>query len=174
VSRQRSVTTLLWLVIFVVPLLLQSGRADAITASGVDFTDPVAIDSTPATDLVLTTTEDVYVFVPNGLFADTVILEALEIIFAPGTTVDVNNLLLCTINCPLDSHDLSVDVLLRVLEPVGNLEVRASGSIVVSLDPIPEPSTALLLATGVVTLAGGRRRRFDQKAPRLQPSRDSA
>ena len=157
-SRQRSATTLLWLLLFVVPLLLLSGRGAASTAGGVDFTDPVVIDGAPSTDLVLTTTEDVYVFVPNGLFAGTVVLEALEIIFAPGTTVDVDSLLLCTSNCPLDSHDLSVDVLLRVLEPVGNLEVRASGSIVVSQNPIPEPSTALLLASGLAGLAVGRRR----------------
>ncbi|MDH3212917.1 MAG: PEP-CTERM sorting domain-containing protein [Myxococcales bacterium] len=125
---------------------------------GVEFTGLLVIDATPAADLVLTTTEDVYVFVPNGLAADTVLLNALEIIFAFGATVHVNELLLCTSDCPLASDDLSVDVLLRVPEPVGNLEVRAGGSIVVSPNPIPEPSTALLLATGVVALAVRRRR----------------
>ncbi|MDH3214020.1 MAG: PEP-CTERM sorting domain-containing protein [Myxococcales bacterium] len=49
-------------------------------------------------------------------------------------------------------------MLLRVLEPVGNLEVRVGGSIVVSPNPIPEPSTALLLASGLAALALGRRR----------------
>jgi MYXO-CTERM domain-containing protein len=157
-SRHRLITTLFALVFFPISGMSWSGRADAIMVEGVEFTDLLVIDAIPATDIVLTTTEDVYVFVPNGLVADTVVLNALEIIVASGATFDVNELLLCTSDCPLASYDLSSDVLLRVFEPVGNLEVQAGGSIVVSPNPIPGPSTALLLASGLAALAVGRRR----------------
>ncbi len=158
-SRHRLITTLFALVFFPISVLSSSGRADAIMVEGVEFTGLLVIDATPATNIVLTTTEDVYVFGPNGLFADTAVLDASAVILVDGTTIDLHAPLLCDGGCSLDSYDLSVDVLLRVLEPVGNLEVRAGGSIVVSPNPIPEPSTALLLASGLAALAVGRRRR---------------
>ncbi len=157
-SRHRLITTLFALVFFPISVLSSSGRADAIMVEGVEFTSFLVIDATPATNIVLTTTEDVYVFVPNGLFADTALLEASAVILVDGTTIDINDPLLCDGGCSLDSYELSIDVLLRVLEPVGNLEVQVGGSIVVSPNPIPEPSTVLLLASGLAALAVGRRR----------------
>ena len=44
----------------------------ATIIEGVEFTDLVSVDVPGGTNLLLTTSEDVYVFVPNGLFGDVV------------------------------------------------------------------------------------------------------
>jgi hypothetical protein len=141
-------------------LLLVPGVAGALPSSGVDFTSPLTIDATSGHDLTLSTTEDVYLFVPNGLFVDTVTLDAaLSVIIDAGVSIDFNAPLLCSGGCPSDAFDLAGDVVLNVLDPVGNLLVQTGGSIVVSVLPVPEPVSGLLVAGGLVLLGATRVRR---------------
>ena len=132
--------------------------AVAITISGVEFTDAAVIDAEAATHVLLTTTQDVYLFAPAGLFADTVTLEAsLSIIFGPPFSITTHPPGSCTRStCPTAIHDLDADVVLRVFDPLGDFSVTAGGSIVLSMLPIPEPSPALLVGVGLVALAGRR------------------
>jgi hypothetical protein len=126
--------------------------ASAITVNGVDFDSPLVIDIGPATHLEVTTTEDVYVYVPNGLFVDSLALTAFQAFFDADTTVDVNDPLLCASGCPLEFYDLTEDVLLRIFDPIGDFAITSSGTVIVSGAPIPEPASYLLVAAGLACL----------------------
>ena len=139
-------------------MLAGSRGASALSSSALDIEDPVVINTAPATDLTLATTGDVFVFVPNGLFTDNAVLNGgTAVIIEADTVVGQNNPLLCEFGCLLDSFDLDQDVVLNILDPIGNLSVQTPGSILVTPRPIPEPSTAPLVGAGLAVLAGGCR-----------------
>ena len=137
---------------------LTATPAMATIIEGVEFTDLVSVDVPAGTNLLLTTSEDVYVFVPNGLFADSIdlIVNLQIIIDAP---ISANTVSLCNdpIVCPMGEFDLQNDVLVTALDPVGSFRIEAGGSIILSTTPIPEPSTATLVVLGLFALASWRR-----------------
>ncbi len=141
-----------------VVLLLGATPAQATTIEGIEFTDLVLVDVPGGSNLLLTTSEDVYVFVPNGLFADGAELIAIDqiIIDAP---IDANTVSLCAdpLICATGAFDLQNDVLVTVLDPVGSFRIEAGGSIVLSTTPIPEPSTSVLVVLGLLSLGAWRR-----------------
>ena len=134
------------------PLLVAS-PTEATTISGVEFSSWTAIDAPGGVDLDLNTLGDLYVFVPNGLFFDQVTFEAeFAIVFQDGVSVNQNDPLICDVGCELQSFAEGGDVVLQMLDPMGSLTLSAQ-NIVVSSEPIPEPSTLSLLALGLSGLA---------------------
>ena len=137
---------------------LTATPAMATLIEGVEFTDLVSVDVPAGTNLLLTTSEDVYVFVPNGLFADSIDLIAnLQIII--DAPISANTVSLCNdpTVCPTGEFDLQNDVLVAALDPVGSFRIEAGGSIILSTTPIPEPSTSTLVVLGLFALATWRR-----------------
>jgi hypothetical protein len=149
--------------------LALASSASGTTIHGVDFTDLELVEVPASTNLTLTTSDDVYVYVPIGLVADEVFLNAaVSIIFDASADLTANHAAACTgPNCPDASFGLDRDVLLRVVEPLADLSVTAGGSIVVSALPIPEPSTAPLLGLGLLGIGSTScRRGWPHRIPR--------
>jgi hypothetical protein len=134
------------------PLLVAS-QTKATTISGVDFSNWTMIDVPGDVDLELSTLGNLYVFVPNGLFIDQLTLDAeFAIIFEQGVRVDLNDPLACDLGCEVRSYAEDRDIVLQMLAPMGSVTLSAQ-NIVVSIQPIPEPSTLCLLALGLSGLA---------------------
>lgn len=132
-------------------ILLGSSHAAAVTIQGIEFTDLLHIDVSAGTNLRLTTSEDVYVFAPNGVLADLVYIRADDQIIV-DLSIQANSVSLCAdpITCVTDAFDVANDALLTILDPVGNLEIQAGGSVILSSTPIPEPSALVLLGLGLL------------------------
>jgi hypothetical protein len=132
-------------------ILLGGSHAAAVTIWGVEFTDPLHIDVPAGTNLRLTTSEDVYVFAPNDILADLVDIRANDQIIW-DVSIQANSVSLCAdpITCVTSTFDLANDALLTILDPVGNLEIQAGGSVILSSTPIPEPSALVLLGLGLL------------------------
>ena len=111
------------------------------------------IDVPGGVDLELSTLGNLYVFVPNGLFIDQLTLDAeFAIIFEQGVRVDLNDPLACDLGCEAWSYAEDGDIVLQMHGPMGSVTLNAQ-NIVVSSEPIPEPSTLCLLALGLSGLA---------------------
>ena len=133
--------------------LLGAGQTKATTISGVEFSSSTMMDVPGGVDLDLSTLGDLYVFVPNGLFIDQLTLDAeFTIVFEPGVSVNLNDPLVCDAGCEFRSFAEAGDIALQLLDPMGSVTLSAQ-NIVVSIEPIPEPSTLCLLALGLSGLA---------------------
>jgi hypothetical protein len=141
------------LAVAVLLLLLVAGQTKATTISGVEFSNWTMIDVPGGVDLDLSTLGNLYVFVPNGLFIDQLTMDAeFSIVFEQGVSVDLNDPVLCDVSCEVRSFAEDRDIVLQMLDPMGSVTLSAQ-SIVVSSEPIPEPSTLCLLALGLSGLA---------------------
>lgn len=130
------------------PLLVAS-QTKATTISGIEFSSWTVIDAPGDVDLDLNTLGDLYVFVPNGLFIDQAIFDAeFALVFQDAVSVDLNDPLICDLGCELQSFPEDGDIVLQILDPMGIVTLTAQ-NIVVSSQPIPEPSTLFLLAMGL-------------------------
>ena len=137
---------------------LTATPAMATIIEGVEFTDLVSVDVPAGTNLLLTTSEDVYIYAPNGLIGDTVELIAnLMIVIDAPIVADTLSLCDEPTVCPTGEFDLQNDVLVAALDPVGSFRIEAGGSIILSTTPIPEPSTSTLVVLGLFSLASWRR-----------------
>ena len=136
---------------------LGSVPVGAVTIHDVDFTGLVRIDVDAGTNLQLSTTEDVYVFAPGGVVASILDISAMSI-FVDEVSVQTDLALFCTDACATVPFELKDDVLLTLLDPVGDLVIRAGGSVVLSAMPIPEPSTAVCVALGLAGFGVWRHR----------------
>lgn len=133
--------------------LLGAGQTKATTISGAEFSNWTMMDVPGGVDLDLSSLGDLYVFVPNGLFIDQLIMNAeFVIVFENGVSVSLNDPLLCDVGCEFQSFAEEGDIVLQVLDPMGSVTLSAQ-NIVVSIEPIPEPSPLCLLALGLSGLA---------------------
>ena len=128
--------------------------AFAVPVPTIDIENPTVIDATAGTDLTLTTTGDIYVYVPDGLFSDQLTINAADqLIIETGVALEQNDPLICDSGCVLESYDLAGDVVLNIFDPLGTVLIDSGSSILISTLPIPEPGTALLLGAGLALLA---------------------
>lgn len=129
----------------------------AVTIGGVEFTDWTAIEATPGTNLELTTDGDVFVYAPGAIYYDALTLTSFENVFV-SADLNVNDPPLCAGGCATDVYDLSGDVAISISGPMGALTLTTpSSAIVFDTTPIPEPSSAPCLVSGLALLALGRR-----------------
>ena len=84
---------------------------------------------------------------------------AVAVIVDAHATLDLNSPPLCDTGCLLETYDLADDVILNILDPIGNLLVQSAGTIIVSPTVIPEPASALLLGGGLLALGARRKLR---------------
>lgn len=134
-------------------LVFVAGQSKATTISGVEFSNWTEIDVPGGVDLDLSTLGNLYVFVPNGLFIDQLTVDAeFNVVFEQGVIVDLNDPVLCDVGCEVRSFAEGGDIVLQMLDPMGSVTLTAQ-NIIVSSDPIPEPSTLCLLALGLSGLA---------------------
>ena len=131
--------------------------ASAVTIWGVEFTDWTTIEATPGTNLEVSTDEDVYIFAPDSIYFDTFDLTAIRNIFI-FADLHQNDPLLCATGCTTEIYDLIGDVIISISGPLGSVTINTPRAAVFNNVPIPEPSTALLLATGLSLIALQRRR----------------
>ncbi len=133
-------------------LLVAPGPAGAVVIRDIEFTDWEVVEITSTVELTVSTDEDLYVFVPERLLADTVFIRASLIVFADTAGVDQNDPTLCDAGCPSESFERSGDVVLEIFAPLGDVELTAS-RVLFSTHPIPEPAPGLCVGAGLVALA---------------------
>ena len=114
-------------------VLLGVNPASGSIIEGIEFTDLVSVDVPGGTNLLLTTSEDVYIFVPNGLFLDDGEIRANDrVIVGVGAPVQIvmNTPLLCAgpISCVTREFDLTSDVLLTILDRSGTSESKPAAA----------------------------------------------
>ena len=147
--------------ILIVSSFVCLGRsAEALTIEGVEFSDFLEFDAPLSGDLILSTSEDIYVFAPDPIVAGVFDLTAgTEIIFSTSVTIIADTISLCAQSevCNTGPFTYGRDLVVTLPGTIGDLTLLAGGSIVVSTLAIPEPSTALLLALGLGLIAGTRR-----------------
>ena len=124
--------------------------AEAITIKGVEFTDFLTFEAPLSGDLMLSTSVDIYVFAPVPIIADVFDLTAgIEIILFQSLTADTVSFCAQSPACDTGPLTFDRDLVVILSGPVGEFTLLAGGSIVVAAEPIPEPSTALLLVFGL-------------------------
>ncbi len=136
------------------------GAAAAVTFvhNGVEFTDPVVVDVAAGSDLILETTQDLYVFAPNGFITEMTLLVAGGTLFIEDIEpFDSGVVPACAPGCPSQILEFTSDVVVQILAPLGEVELRAGGSMVLTGLAIPEPGTAVLMGAGLFAL--GKRAR---------------
>jgi hypothetical protein len=132
--------------------------AQAVTIEGVEFTDFVTFSLPASGDLSISTSQDAYVFAPDPIFADVFDITAdVEIIMLQVLTADVASFCAQLPACDTGPFTFDRDLLVMVLEPIGELSIRAGGSVVVAPQAIPEPDTSLLVGMGLGALVVARR-----------------
>ena len=131
----------------------------AFTVSGVEFADFLLFDIEPGSDLQISTSEDVYIFAPSGLFGMQLDLDAIGAIVLNVPIENTNPVSICSgpVACVDQPFAIAQDVVLRVPGSVGIFGLDAGGSIVLDAIPIPEPSTLSLVGAGLLALSRGRR-----------------
>ena len=135
-----------------------SRSAEAITIEGVEFTDFLIFDAPLSGDLLLSTSEDIYVFAPDPIVAVVFDLTAgIDIILSQSLTADTVSLCAQSAACDTGPFTFDRDLVVTLSGPIGDFTLLAGGSVVVAAQVIPEPSTVLLLASGLIALAVGRR-----------------
>jgi len=146
------------------PLLMLLGLvcfgrpAEAITIEGVEFIDYLEFNAPLSGDLLLSTSEDIYVFALSPIVANVFDLTAgAEIHILQALSADTVSLCAKSAVCESGPFTFDRDLIVTLSGPIGNLTLLAGGSIVVAAQAIPEPSTALLLAMGLGSIAGHRR-----------------
>lgn len=141
-----------------IALLCGPGAAAAVTfvRNGVEFTDPVVVDVAAGSDLILETTEDIYVFAPNGFITEMALLVAAETLFIEDIEdtepFDSSVVPACAPGCPSQILEFTSDVVVQILAPLGEVELRAGGSMILTPLAIPEPGTAALMGAGLFAL----------------------
>jgi len=131
-------------------------NASALTIDGVEFSDWRTIDVSAGLDLDFDTADDLYVFVPNDLYADQIVVIAEDSIFVEdGVDLWANDPPLLCGACRAESFDESGDVVLRIFDPLGDVHLHAT-RIVISNQPIPEPASLALVSLGLGALARRR------------------
>jgi hypothetical protein len=164
--------TLIVAVLLVSSFVCLGRPAEAITIEGVEFTDFLVFDAPPFGDLLLSTSEDIYVFAPDPIVAEVFDLTAgTDIIFSGSVMLTAETVSLCAQSevCDTGPFTFGRDLVVNLPGPIGDLTLLAGGSIVVATQAIPEPSTALLLALGLGSIAGyprGPRRCLDSSLRR--------
>ena len=134
--------------------------AEALTIEGVEFRDFLVFDAPLSGDLTLSTSEDIYVFASDPIFAGAFDLSAgADIIFASSVMLTADTVSLCAqaAICGTGPFSYGHDLVVSLPGPIGDLTLLAGGSIVVSTQAIPEPSTAVLLTLGLAAISGCRR-----------------
>ncbi len=131
--------------------------ASAVTMWGVEFTDWTTVEATPGINLEVSTDHDVYIFAPDGIYFDTFDLSASESI-SVFADLNQNDPFLCATGCTTEVYELSADTVISISGPLGAVTINTPRAAVINTVPIPEPSTALLLAIGLPLIALKRRR----------------
>jgi hypothetical protein len=141
----------------VLALAMWSDTAHAVVIEGVDFSD-FLLFSLPSGDLTLSTSQDVYVYAPDTIVANTLDLSAAVDIFV-AQSITAGTLSLCAPSCASGPFTFDQDLVVALSGPIGELTVLAGGSIVVASEVVPEPASALLVGPGLVGIAARRVRR---------------
>ena len=130
----------------------------AVTIEGVEFTDFLTFSLPAGGDLSISTSQDAYVFAPDPIFADVFDITAdVEIIILQMITADVASFCAQSPACDTGPFAFDRDLLVMVLEPIGELNIRVGGSVVVGPQTIPEPDTTLLVGMSLGALGLARR-----------------
>jgi len=154
--------------------VLCAGRvAEATVIGGVDISDAVVFEVPLNGDFSISTSQDIYIFAPSSLVGDVLDfrLNGSFVQVAP-VTITANNLIL-DFGSAGSTFDLLTDVIIKVLQPIGDLTLVAGGSIVIAVQEIPElfgvpePATGLLLGLGL--LLTGAAWRLRRPAARAAP-----
>ncbi len=140
-----------------------ANAAHSLTFLGLELTDWQTLNVASGTSLTISTSEDIYVFGPNGFFGDNMDLRGgvgSSIAVQSGVSIVVQDTIsFCISPVPCGAsppYDLATDLVINVLDPFVDLTISAGGDMVIGTTPIPEPSTALLLTLGLLAL-GARR-----------------
>jgi hypothetical protein len=127
----------------------------ATIIDGVEYTNFLVIESTELEDFLLGTSEDIYVFAPDPIYADNMELHSgagisnFQTIFTDTLLFSANELDPCA---PCTSP-YNRDVVVALEQPVGDFTLYAGGGIVIGTSMIPEPSTTLLFVCGLAVFA---------------------
>src|SRR5262245_46017204 len=111
--------------------LLCAERAYALSVAGIDFSDFLLLDLEATSDLSLSTSGDIYLFVPGGLHAATVDFVARENIIVNVPVAASGLISMCTEPiCVAQPPTVFHDVVVYVSGVAGQLDVDSGGSIV--------------------------------------------
>ena len=145
--------------------------AHSIFFQGLELTDWQTVNLASGASLTISTSEDVYVFGPNGLIGDNADFRAgIGINVLAGVNFNIQNALsFCVSPVPCGAfppYDLATDLVINILDPFIDLTISGGGSMVIGTTPVPEPSSGLLLLAGVAGIARRVRRASSVHAAR--------